>query len=355
MSKVLVIAGGSGGHIFPALAVAKKLQQAGHDIVWLGSNAGLEKKLVSPHFPVEYIDIDRLRGKGIKRKIAAPFAVTKAVAQARKVIKRIKPQAVLAMGGFVAGPGGLAAFLSGIPLIIHEQNSIAGMTNKILSRFSKKVLTGFPHVFPKRTDAMMIGNPVREDIINTEKPEQRWQQHDNALRILVLGGSQGAKPLNETLPLLWQQLPENIPLEIWHQAGERTFEQTKAAYNSVKVPFRLEQFIDDMPKAYSWADIIICRSGALTVAELAAVGVPSILVPFPQAVDNHQFYNAKYLADANAAVLLPQNELTVARLQEILLGYKDNRAELLAMANRARALAKPQATQAVVDAMNEYL
>lgn len=354
-NRVLMIAGGTGGHIFPALAVANRLREQGADVHWLGSKIGLEGELVSPHFPIEFIDISAVRRNGLLAKLLMPVQLLRAVLQSIQIIRKLKPQVVVGMGGFAAGPGGLAARVLGIPLIIHEQNSIPGLTNKILAKFAKKVLTGFPDVFPAHVNAQMIGNPVRESFAHIAEPTQRYASHEGAMRVLIVGGSQGALSLNRILAKAFAQFPELESLSIYHQAGKLSFKELQAIYTDFPIKVQLVEFIDDIAKAYEWSDLVMCRAGALTVAEVAAVGVASVMVPFPQAVDNHQFFNAKYLADQQAAIVIPQQEFDQARVHDLLHQFLTQRDKLVEMAGRARQLAHFDAVNRVVEHINDYL
>ncbi|RMG56650.1 MAG: undecaprenyldiphospho-muramoylpentapeptide beta-N-acetylglucosaminyltransferase [Gammaproteobacteria bacterium] len=343
---VMIMAGGTGGHIFPALAVARALDAEGVPVVWLGSRGGMETRIVPEQgIPAEWISIRGLRGKGLRGWIVAPWRILYAVSQALGALRRHQPRAVLGMGGFAAGPGGVAAWLRRTPLIIHEQNSVAGLTNRLLARLARCVLTGFPGVLP---GAHVVGNPVRDEILQLPAPAERWAGREGPLRLLVVGGSLGARVFNETLPEALARLPREDRPEVCHQAGERGLQEAVDAYRRAGVEAEVRAFIGDMAAAYAWADLVICRAGALTVAELAAAGLPAILVPYPHAVDDHQTGNARYLAEGGAGWLLPQTEFVPERLADLLAGME--RAELLQRAERARALAQPQATTEVARA-----
>ena len=346
--RVTIMAGGTGGHIFPGLAVASALMADGCEVRWLGTPHGLENKLV----PAAGIELDRvqikgLRGRGLAGWLLAPLRVLKAVAQAWSILRLQKPDCVLSMGGYAAGPGGLAARLLGIGLVIHEQNAIAGWTNRLLAPLAKVRCSGFPNVFKQ---ARVTGNPVRDDISALPPPAQRYAERNGPLRVLVIGGSQGALALNQAVPAALSMLNPDQRPQVRHQAG-RSFDTAQEAYRSAGVEAELIEFIDDMPAAWAWADLAICRAGALTVAELAAAGVPAILVPFPAAVDDHQTANARYLADADAAWLIAQKNLTPTALAEHLAGL--TREQLAERAQRARTLALPDATAQVVQACRE--
>ncbi len=341
--KILIMAGGTGGHVFPALAVAQELRARGHEIVWMGAPNSFEARTVIPQgFELETIEVRGLRGKGIKALLGAPLLLWCAVSQSRRVMRRVRPRVVLGMGGFASGPGGLAARLMRVPLVIHEQNAAPGLTNRCLALLANKVLEAFPNTFRHAT---AVGNPVRASI--AELPEPTLRDDDRGpMRVLVLGGSQGAKALNQLLPAALALLPETQRPQIRHQAG-RTYDVARAAYANAGVMARIEAFIDDMPAAYSWADLVICRSGASTVAELCAAGCASVLVPFPFAVDDHQTANARYLADAGAAVLVQERELDAEGLAALMRDLLSDRAKLLRMSQAARSKAWPDATREI--------
>ncbi len=344
---LLIMAGGTGGHVMPALSVAQRLMDQGFDVQWLGTHAGIEANLVpKANIPMHYIHVKGLRGNGLLGWLKAPFRVSKAFFQSFKVIRQVKPKAVISMGGYVAGPGGIAAWCLRIPLIVHEQNALSGMTNRLLAPFAKKILTAFPKTFAYSKVAI-TGNPVRESIIHVG--DERSPRTHETLRVLVIGGSLGARALNQTVPRAIKAIESQTKVEIRHQTGKNDIESTRKLYLGVESKFELTSFIDDMAKAYHWADIVICRSGALTIAELAAAGVPSILIPFPHAVDDHQSYNARYLTDAGAAVLLPQSELSATKLSDLILTLANDRDKLLDMSNKSKSLAKPEATEQVAN------
>lgn len=344
-SPLMITAGGTGGHVFPALAVAECLQAQDIPVVWLGTRRGLEARLVpAAGIPIEWLDVAGLRGHGWLRRLRAPWMLLRALWQAVAVLRRVRPCAVLGMGGFVSGPGGIAARLLRIPVLIHEQNARPGMTNRWLARgCAQRVLTGFPDTFPQ---AIVIGNPVRRSITMLADPTERLAGRDlGRLRVLVLGGSQGAQALNETLPQALALLPAEQRPQIWHQAGANRDDPTAQAYQAAAVKARVEAFIEDMALAYGWADLVICRAGALTIAELAAAGIGALLVPYPYAVDDHQTANAQFLVNHGAAIWVPQSELNAQRLAEILSDLSADRQRLLAMATAARAQARPEAAQ----------
>ncbi|MFN2308161.1 MAG: undecaprenyldiphospho-muramoylpentapeptide beta-N-acetylglucosaminyltransferase [Gammaproteobacteria bacterium] len=345
---VLIMAGGTGGHVFPALAVADELRRAGQPVLWLGTHEGLEARVVpEAGLPIAWLRVRGLRGKGLLQRLAAPFMLLIALVQAAGVLLRARPRAVLGMGGFVTGPGGLMAWLLRRPLVIHEQNAVAGLTNRLLAPLATRVLEAFPGSLPARTRPVHTGNPVRAAITEVAAPPQRLAGRAGPLRLLVLGGSLGAQALNETVPQALARLPVEARPEVRHQAGVRHVEAARAAYAQARVAARVEAFVDDMAAAYAWADLVVCRAGALTIAELTAVGVAAILVPYPHAVDDHQTGNARYLVSAGAARLIPQTELTPSGLAAVLGELGADRGRLLAMAEAARALARPDAARAV--------
>ncbi|MFQ5469780.1 MAG: undecaprenyldiphospho-muramoylpentapeptide beta-N-acetylglucosaminyltransferase [Gammaproteobacteria bacterium] len=377
VTRVMIMAGGTGGHVFPALAVAEKLRAEGVDVVWMGTREGLEAEVVRrAGIPMTFVKINGLRGKGVISWLFAPFRLCYALFQSLVIIMRIRPMAVLGMGGFVSGPGGLMTWLLHKPLLVHEQNAIAGMTNRILAPLAKVALEGFPGALPVKSHPVTTGNPVRDEIIRVVSPQRRYENRSGKLRLLVVGGSLGAQALNECVPQAMKMMPKGYQLEIWHQAGKRNIDATKQAYKKAGIEARVEPFIDNIAHAYEWADLVLCRAGALTIAELSVAGIPAILVPYPFAVDDHQTVNANYLADAGAAILIQQHELTPERLCQVLSeisglkesasmqnqlkdglkadmsevnGYMENhgRNKLLAMAKAALKLAKPDAAERV--------
>ncbi len=345
--NVMIMAGGTGGHIFPGLAVAQALRARGAQVCWLGADGGMETRLVPAHgIEIDTLPVKGLRGKGLSTLLGAPLRVLRAVRAAAAVLRRRAPDAVVSFGGYAAGPGGLAAWLAGIPLLVHEQNRAAGLTNKVLARLARRVLVGFPQTFAREVH---VGNPVREAIAAVPPPEQRGFDHSGPLRLLVLGGSQGARALNAAVPAALAAL--GAPVDVRHQAGEKLLDEARAAYAAAAVSAQVEPFIADMAAAYAWADLVVCRAGALTLAELCAVGVGSVLVPFPQAVDDHQTRNAECLVERGAAVLLPQSEQLAARLRAVLAELAADPDRRLAMARAARALALPDAAARVAAAV----
>ncbi|KAF0164012.1 MAG: UDP-N-acetylglucosamine--N-acetylmuramyl-(pentapeptide) pyrophosphoryl-undecaprenol [Rhodocyclaceae bacterium] len=349
MSKtLLVMAGGTGGHIMPGLAVAEHLREQGWKIAWMGNPDGMEAKLTTGRgYEMAWVHFTALRGKGLLRKLLLPFNLLRGFSQAWSQLKRIQPDVVLGMGGYVSFPGGMMAVLRGIPLLLHEQNSVAGLANRVLAGVADRILTGFPEVLKK---GIWVGNPVRPEIAVLPAPTIRYAQHSGPLRVLVVGGSLGAQALNEVVPKALALIAEDRRPVVLHQAGEKHLPLLKSLYLSAGVSADCVAFINDMAGAYDWADLVICRAGALTVAELAAAGVASLLVPFPHAVDDHQTSNARFLSTAGAAILLPQDELTPARLAEIA---NLPRSQLAQMAEKARELARPEATAAVAQACAE--
>ncbi len=348
LGPILITAGGTGGHVYPGLAVARALQAQDIPVIWMGTPNGLEARVI-PEADIDmvYLSVSGLRGKGLLKLLAAPVQLTRALFQSFNIMRKVRPSAVLGMGGFVAGPGGLVASLMGKPVIIHEQNAIPGLTNKLLSGFSKKVLEGFPGTFADRKNTVGIGNPVRKDIASLENPRQRLGDRWGHVHVLVFGGSLGAQALNEVVPMALGELALDKRPVVRHQAGKNKDQSTIKTYKDMGVEAEITPFIEDMAEAYEWADLVICRSGALTVAELAAAGIASIMVPYPWAVDDHQTANAKYLSEQGAAILAPQSELTKETLSELLSDLCSNRDKLIEMSIRARELAKPQATDEV--------
>ena len=341
---ILIMAGGTGGHVFPALAVAKALGEQSRDVVWLGTHRGLEATVVpAAGIKMEWVSIQGLRGKGTLALLLAPFRLVLAVSQSLLVMLRHRPAAVLGMGGFVSGPGGLAAWLTRRPLVIHEQNAVAGMTNRLLARFARVVLQAFPGSFPAKIDSRTVGNPVRKEIAALPAPEQRFADRDGAIRLLVLGGSQGALALNRTVPQALAALPADLRPSVRHQAGQRTLQTAIDAYAEAGLDVEVTPFIDDMAEAYGWADLVVCRSGALTVAEIAAAGLAAVYVPFPAAVDDHQTANARSMQEAGAALIVDERDLSAEKLATIIGDWIGSRKSLMERAIKARALAKPHA------------
>lgn len=345
----MIMAGGTGGHVYPALAVADYLRGKDIALYWLGTRAGLESEVVPRHGITLYtVRVSGLRGKGWLGWVLAPVNLIVALAQALKVMLRCRPSAVLGMGGFASGPGGVAAFCLRVPVLIHEQNAIAGLTNRLLFPLARTVMQGFPGTF-SGVRVRTTGNPVRNDILQLPAPRERLgERRDQPLRLLVLGGSLGALILNQVLPPALARLAKQAPVSVRHQTGPRHLEMTRARYAELGLESSgVVPYIDDMAAAYAWADLILCRAGALTVSEIAVAGVASILVPFPYAVDDHQTANARHLVDDGAALLLPQTELDSERLADLLLELHADRQRLLRMAIAARDCGRPQATREV--------
>lgn len=342
----MIMAGGTGGHVFPALALAAALREAACEVVWLGTRRGIEARLVpAAGIPVEWIAIGGLRGKGVATLLAAPFALLRALWQSLAAMWRHRPAVVVGLGGYVTGPGGIAARLAGRPLVIHEQNAIAGFTNRVLARVATRVFEGFGGAFVARDDVQAVGNPVRREFFELPDPATRYAMHTGPLRLLVIGGSQGAARLNALLPQALAKLPGIV---IRHQCGEKNLEATKAAYAAAGVDpaaVTVSAFIDDIAAGYGWADLVVCRAGALTVAEIAAAGVAAVLVPFPAAVDDHQTANAKFLVECGAARLLAERSLDADVLARELGALLADRNALRDMALRAREIARPAATR----------
>ncbi|HVV69889.1 MAG TPA: undecaprenyldiphospho-muramoylpentapeptide beta-N-acetylglucosaminyltransferase [Gammaproteobacteria bacterium] len=348
IKRILIAAGGTGGHIIPALAVAKRLQSAQVEIHWLGTRQGLEQQIVPPqNIPIHYIAMPAIRGKGFKRLLAAPFHLLRATWQTLKLIKQLQPDVVAGFGGFVTAPAGLAAWLARKPLILHEQNAVSGLSNRYLARLATQVFQAFPNAFAAQYHAITSGNPVRVEIAQVLEPEMRFTGRQAPMRLLILGGSQGAALFNQILPATLAALPFELRPEVWHSAGKQYAKKTEAAYVKHGITAKVTEFITDMAGAYAWADLVICRSGALTVAELAAAGIGSILIPFPFAVDDHQTKNAAWLANADAAILIAQSTLTEEKLSTLLLELSQDKSRLLQMAKQARQLAMPEATEVV--------
>lgn len=348
--RIMIMAGGTGGHVFPALAVADDLRARGAEVVWMGTAAGIEARLVpAAGYALEKIQVAGLRGKGVFAWFGAPLRLLRAVWQALAIMRHHSPQVALGMGGFASGPGGLAAWLCRVPLVVHEQNAAAGLTNRLLAPISRVVLEAFPATFPAARHARNVGNPVRAEIVNLPAPETRLGQRDGSIRLLALGGSLGALAINELLPRALAAMPAAQRPVVRHQAG-RTLSAAQAAYRQAGLDAEVVEFIDDMAQAYAWADIVVCRAGALTVAELAAAGVAAVLIPFPFAVDDHQTRNGAYLVTRGAALLAQQNELDAQRLAALLQPLFADRDTLLRMACAARRAAWPDATRTIADA-----
>ncbi len=347
--RILIMAGGTGGHVYPALAVADYLRQQNVSVSWLGTRRGLEARVVpETGFPLYTISVSGLRGKGLGGWLLAPLRLNLALLQALMILFRLRPHAVLGMGGFVTGPGGVAAFILGRSLLIHEQNAIAGLTNRLLARLADKVMAAFPGAFRQTRRVEIVGNPVRESIAQLPAPDERFARRTGRLNLLIIGGSLGALALNEALPAALENFEAAHRPHIWHQTGVGKRAAGEADYEHRGIEAKLVEFIEDMDAAYAWADLVICRAGALTVSELAVAGVGAILVPYPHAVDDHQSANARFLVRAGAATLLPQTQLSADSLYRILSELvKKGRQDLLKMALAARGAAMPGATRLV--------
>ena len=347
--SILIMAGGTGGHIFPALAVADCLRTQGWRITWLGARNSMEAELVPKHgYPMAWVRFSGLRGKGLVRQLLLPLNLLIALAQSASALLRHRPDVVLGMGGYITIPGGIMAALLRRPLLIHEQNSIAGLSNKVLARLAARVLSGFPTVLPR---AEWCGNPVRDSIAALPKPATRYAARNGVLNVLIVGGSLGARAINECVPQALALMPLTARPMVVHQTGKQHVDSVQTDYLQAGVSGEIKPFLEDMAQHYAWADIVICRAGALTIAELAAAGVASILIPFPSAVDDHQTGNARFLSDQKAALLLPQTQLNPQTLANLLNDI--TRQQALQMAQAARALAKPDAARRVAQVCTE--
>ena len=356
MNRILIVAGGSGGHIFPALAVALALRTQGVDVRWLGAKGGLEERIISGSFPLYLMKIKAFRGKKVFQKFLMPFRLARALFQSYRFIQQIRPDVVLGMGGYVAGPGGLAAWITRTPLIIHEQNTIAGLTNRVLGKIAKSILQAFPNTFAQNPKVITTGNPVRTELIKAPLPRIRLLSscRIGPLRILILGGSQGSWSINQKILAALHYYPRPKEIIVWHQTGFFSFESIKNGYEKIQVKVRVNDFIDDIAKAYIWADLIVCRSGALTISEIASVGLASIIIPYPYAVDNHQFRNACFLEQAGAAIIILEKLLTEKNLVQWFEQFFHDRGRLLDMAENARKLAKPKSVQHIIAQCKKY-
>lgn len=352
--RVTVLAGGTGGHVFPALATAQELARRGWEVCWLGVPDSFEARLVPSYgFALDLVPVRKMRGQGLGSWLTAPLHLATALFHSARALRRRRPGVVLGMGGFVSGPAGLASRLLGYPLVIHEQNAIPGLTNRWLARIATRVLEAFPGSFPPPRHAQPVGNPVRRGIVDVAPPEARLAGREGPLHLLVVGGSLGAQVLNETVPAALARLPAAQRPVVRHQAGRGKVAAAEQAYRAADADATVSEFLDDMAEAYAWADLVVCRAGALTVSELAAAGDAAVLVPYPHAVDDHQTRNAAYLADAGAALLVPQAALTADGLAATLAELLGDRPRLLAMAQAARRLARPDAAERVADVCEE--
>lgn len=352
-ANILIMAAGTGGHVFPALACAQEFVARGYQVHWLGAGRGIECRVVpEAGFSLHNVSATGLRGKGLVKLIKAPFQLLRALWQSYRLIKQIKPVCVLGMGGYVTGPGGLAARLCGVPLIIHEQNAVAGTANRSLAKWAARICQAFPDTFPAQKNVLTTGNPVRSAVLQAASDKNAISQ---PARLLVLGGSLGAEALNQLVPQAIALLPQEIRPEIWHQAGEGHAQRTQERYQSVALDAQVVPFIDDVAQAYAWADLVVCRAGALTVSELAVIGRAAFLLPLPHAIDDHQTKNAEFLAQHQAAVVLPQRTTTAQDLAAQLTEVFMHSHKLIEMAQQARNVAQPNATQQVVNACLEVV
>ena len=355
MGSVLIMAGGTGGHIFPGLAVADSLRRQQVPVRWLGARGAMESMRVpAAGIPLDLVDISGLRGKGLGRWLAMPVKLARAVQQAFVLMGKHRPSCAMSFGGYAAGPGGLAARLRGVPLLVHEQNRIPGMTNRFLARFATRVLQAFPGTWPDNHNAITSGNPVRGSVVNLPVPGERWRTRTGLPRLLVMGGSQGSRALNQVLPLALALVKGHSVPEVRHQAGKGRAQEAAEAYAAAGVSAEVTEFIEDMAEAYAWADLVVCRAGALTISELAAAGVGAVLIPFPQAVDDHQTRNAAFLVESGAALLIPEKDCDAQRLSQTLQELLSDRKALLRMAESARALAVPDAADRVARVCMEF-
>ncbi len=347
--RYLIMAGGTGGHIFPALAVAKMLSERGAHVSWLGTQAGMESRLVpSENITLHTVNVKGFRGKGLAAKVAAPFLLLKAIFQAIHIIRNVQPSIVVGFGGFVAAPGGIAARLLGKKLIIHEQNSVAGSTNRLLAKLANTRLEAFPNSLP---NAAHVGNPVRNDIVDISRAREKKIYSDNnvsPLNLLVMGGSLGAQAINEVVPKAIELFQKEQVINVWHQTGKNKKTPVEVDYKNHQIEARIEEFVDDVSSAYQWADVIICRAGALTVSEISVAGLPAIFIPLPSAIDNHQYFNAQWLVSHDAAVAIEQKQLTAEWLSQTLINLHKDRDKLNTMQQQLKHIALDNATQDVV-------
>ncbi len=350
---IMIMAGGTGGHVFPGLAVALELRELGVAVSWLGTRKGIESELIPAHdIPIELLNIEGIRGRGLAALLKAPLFLSQSVRQAMKIIDEFNPSAVLGMGGFGSGPGAVAAWLKGVPIIIHEQNAIAGTTNRIISYFAKSILEGFPGTIK---GAHWSGNPIRKEISEIKEPNFRFEGRQGPVNLLVLGGSRGAKTINELVPKALALIPQNNRPNVLHQTGKQHAGLTRALYAAMNVECEVVPFINAMDEAYKWADFVICRAGALTVAELINVGLAAIFIPFPFAVDDHQTANAQWVSSLGGAVLCPQVDLSVDKLRDLIEQFVESSDKRLSMALAARTAAKARATEEISKVCLGYL
>lgn len=361
MASVLIMAGGTGGHIYPGLAVARELQKNGIEVTWMGTRKGLESRVIpQADIEIDFVSISGIKGRGLLPWMLMPFRLTYAFVQSVRILMKRRPSVVLSMGGFVAGPGGVMAWLLRRPLIIHEQNAIPGFTNRMLALFARRILTGFPAVFGRYPKALYTGNPVRDSIRNIPLPEDRPESDQEAFKVLIIGGSRGARRINQVMADVFHFWSDESAPEVWHQCGEQLLQETTARYGrhaeaGSESRLKLVPFIDNMDEAYAWADVVVCRAGAMTIAELACAGLASVLIPFPYAADDHQTANADYLVQRDAAILIPEDQLSAKRLHEVLHELAHNRQVVKRMANQARSCAMPDAAETVAGICRESM
>jgi len=357
MSTLMIMAGGTGGHVYPALAVAHTLKSDGVNVFWLGTRQGIEARVVPENgFDVEWISISGVKGRGLFALVTAPFKILYAMIQTASIIYRRRPEAALGMGGFASGPGGLVARLLRVPLLIHESNAVVGLTNKWLAKIANEVLVGFPEVLAASNHHHYVGNPVRESIAALPIPEKRLQgRTGKKLNLLVLGGSRGAQILNEMVPTALAGIDEACRPDVMHQSGGGKLEATQKYYDELAVKGSCSEYIDDMASAYQWADLVICRSGALTVAEISAAGVTAVFVPYPHAIYDHQTLNARFLSDKQAAILLPQEQLSKDKLSAIITDLSVDRPRILAISNAARECSIGNASRRIAGLCREVM
>lgn len=357
MKRAVILAGGTGGHIYPGLAVAEALRASGVEVSWIGSEAkmAMEKNLVPPSIPLHMISARQLRNQRFVAKLMLPIYLLHAVAQAILLLRKIKPDVCIAFGGFVSGPASIAAKCLGIPLVIHEQNARAGLTNRYLAKVAQVVLQAFPNAFSSKVTGITVGNPIREAILNLPAPAVRLATHEGPLRILVLGGSLGALALNEAILNWVSNFSRCDEIQVTHQTGKAHGVQFQEVYEQKKLPVTVLPYIEDMPAVLSEHDLVICRAGALTVSEIAVVGIAAIFVPMPHAVDNHQFYNARYLVDESAALMIEQKDLTSIQLSLVVTPFLENRKLILNLSERARALGLRDATEQILKCVRDLV
>ena len=349
LARVLIMAGGTGGHIFPGLAIAKKLREEDVEVSWLGTEQGPEARWVpEAGIPIHFISISGFRGKGLIDQLLAPWRILIALFQSLRIIRQLKPDVVIGLGGYVSGPGAIASWILGIKLAIHEQNAKPGSTNQWLAHLANRVFEGFPNAFTKRRNVYTVGNPVRAEILDLPAPNLRLNRPEQAKQLLVLGGSLGAQAINLLLPKALAKLPEALRPSVWHQTGEKHLADTRKAYENAGVTAEIVPFIVEMDKAYAWADMVLCRAGASTIAELCAVGLGAILVPFPYAIDDHQTANANFMATGHAAIVMQQAALTDDNLVEVLKKLMGPGGQCMAMAQAAYALRQADATDKII-------